>query len=93
MASTTSNTQSITTTAGAVGTPTLKRQSLIVYVPATAANPVWFGGSNVTTANGFPVNAGETVTFTNDGHGAHGSAEWYAIVATTAVTVQYTELT
>lgn len=90
--STDSSTQSITTTAAKVGTPSAKRTALIVYVPTTAANPVFFGGSDVTTSNGFPVAAGERITFTNDGgNEAHGTQDWYAIVAATSVTVQITE--
>ena len=92
----TSGTLSITTTAKkieiATGSAGNKRSSLIVYVPTTAANPVFIGGSNVTTSNGTPLAAGERITFTNDGpNGMAASQDWYAIVAATSVTVQITE--
>ena len=90
--STDSGTQSITTTRAVIGTPTAKRTALIVYVPTSAANPVYVGGADVTTSNGIPIAAGERVTFTNDGpNGMTASQDWYAIVGTTSVTIQIAE--
>ena len=37
--------------------------SVTVSVPAAAANPVFFGDANVTTANGFELTAGQKHTF------------------------------
>ena len=87
-----SSTKSVTTTAAVIGTPSAKRSTLVIYVPESAANPVVIGGSNVTTANGVPLSAGERLFLTNDGaNGMPASQDWYAIVGTTSVTVQITE--
>jgi len=45
----------------------------------------------VSASNGFPLAAGETVTFTNDGpNGMPASQDWYAYAAS-SVTLQVTE--
>lgn len=85
-----SSTQAVTT-AAVIGTPSSKRSVLVVHSPAGAAATVWIGGSNVSAANGFPLAAGETVTFTNDGaNGMPASQDWYAF-ASSSVTLQITE--
>lgn len=86
----TSSTQAVTT-AAKIGTPTAKRSVLIVHSPSGAAATVWLGGSNVSASNGFPLAAGQTVTFTNDGaNGMPASQDWYAF-ASSSVTLQITE--
>jgi len=88
--SVTSSTQAVTT-AAKIGTPTAKRTALVVYSPASAAVTVWIGGSNVTASNGFPLNAGDRIVFTNDGpNGMPASQDWYAFAAS-SVTLQITE--
>lgn len=88
--SVTSSTQAVST-AAKIGTPSLKRSVLVVYSPSSAAATVWIGGSNVTSSNGFPLNAGDRIVFTNDGpNGMPASHEWYA-VASSSVTLQITE--
>jgi hypothetical protein len=89
MATPVSSTQAVTT-AAVIGTPSLKRTALIIQSPAGAAADVWIGGSNVAASNGFRLQAGERVAFTNDGQGAHASQEWHAFAAS-SVTLQVTE--
>jgi hypothetical protein len=85
-----SSTQAVTT-AAKIGTPTAKRSTLIIHSPSAAAATVWIGGSNVSASNGFPLAAGQTITFTNDGaNGMPASQDWYAF-ASSSVTIQITE--
>lgn len=85
-----STTQAVTT-AAVIGTPSAKRSTLVVHSPSGAAATVWIGGSNVSALNGFPLLAGATVTFTNDGaNGMPASQDWYAF-ASSSVTLQITE--
>ena len=87
----TSSTATATTTAAVIGTPTAKRSVLVIHSPSSAAATVYLGGSNVSASNGFPLAAGETVTFTNDGaNGMPASQDWYAYAASN-VTLQVTE--
>ena len=86
----TSSTATATTAAAVVGTPTAKRSVLVIHSPSSAAATVYLGGSNVSASNGFPLAAGETATFTNDGNGSHASQDWYAYAASD-VTLQVTE--
>ncbi len=60
----TGNTQSITTTAAAVFSPTNRGRSVIIQ-NIDSSNPVYIGGSSSTTltaANGFRLAAGESFT-------------------------------
>ncbi len=90
MASLTTGTKAATSTASTIGTPSLKRTLLAIHSPAGAAATVYLGGSNVDATNGIPLAAGERIVFTNDGHGAHASHDWY-VYAASSVTLQYTE--
>lgn len=87
----TSGTSTATDPAAVVGTPTAKRSVLVVHSPSAAAATVYLGGSGVDDTSGFPLAAGETVTFTNDGaNGMPASQDWYAYAASD-VTLQVTE--
>lgn len=56
----------------------------LITVPASAANSVYLGGSNVTTGNGYALDAGATWGFDKLGH---GDDVWLVAPANTVVNV------
>lgn len=88
--SVTNTTTTATDPAAVIGTPSTRRTGLIIHSPSGAAATVYLGGGSVDNTTGFPLAAGETVTFTNDTGGGHASQDWYAFAASD-VTLQVTE--
>lgn len=73
----------VTTTAAAAYTAPGEQQVVTVKNPPTASASVYVGGSGVTTAAGYELTPGETVTVT-----MYASQELHAIIAASTQEIQ-----
>ena len=70
-----SATITVTTTAAAI--PVSGSTGILgIYAPTPLTNPVYIGGSNVTSSNGIPLTAGSMTWFTNDSGSPAANAGW-----------------
>lgn len=82
----------VTTGATAILARNNGRRSAIIHVP-TGGSTVYVGGSDVTTSNGLPVEAGNSLSLSQgDSHDQTPRYEYYGIVAASTQAVRVLEV-